>query len=431
MVRKLIILLLVIPCPLQARENFEDWFTSGSMRVDYLLAGDKDSSGIYLYKIYKEPYYSGPLEHINEPAKDGNYYFEVKDSLTGQLLYSKGFSTLFGEWQTTDEAIANRKAFKETIRFPYPRKTVQVDIYSRPSAGISDKKFTCFINPDDILIEKINPAENDVIDITVTGDSHSRVDLLYIAEGYTGDERDEFLADVHRFNETMFRTAPFDMNRNRFNIRAVFAVSKDEGTDNPGKGEWKNTAVHSNFYTFYSERYLTTTEYWRLMDIAAAAPRDQVIVLVNAGKYGGGGIFNHYCLFSAGNASSEQVFIHEFGHSFAGLGDEYYTSSVSYSDYYDLTKEPWEPNLTTLIDFDRKWKKMVSPGIPVPTPEKDEYKDKVGVFEGGGYMAEGIYRPQLDCRMKSNRAKGFCQVCLKAIREKISYYSGQDTGPLK
>lgn len=416
-------LFLTFTMPLYAGVDFSDWFVDRTMRVDYVLAGDKDGFDIYLYRVCEEPLWGGSEINLSDTLDYGNFMFEVRDSVTGKQLYSRSFNTLFREWQTTVEAGRLRKAFQETLTFPYPQKTVKLNIYRHPAPDEKELKYSIYINPADILIEKRKPEAFETKTISVSGDSHKKVDLAFIAEGYTAAEKDKFLDDVRRFSGYLFSMSPYDRNRDNFNIRAVFSVSEDSGTDNPGNDEWKKTVVNSNFYTFYSERYLTTMDYWKVRDIAARVPYDQIIVLVNTEKYGGGGIFNHYSLFSADNELSEQVFIHEFGHAFAGLGDEYYTSSVAYSDFYNLDKEPVEPNLTTLVHFDIKWKAMVRSDTPIPTPALEKYTGIVGAFEGGGYIARGIYRPQLDCRMKSNTAVGFCKVCQKAIQDMINFYS--------
>ncbi len=419
----LLFLFLTISLPMTNRQSFSDWFTGHTMRVDYMLAGDKDSFDIFLYNVMDEPYWGGSEKNRVDTLKEGDFFFEVRDSVTRKLLYSRGFNTLFREWQTTAEASRVKKAFKESLVFPYPGKTVILEIYRHPSLDEKELKFTTFINPSDILIEKRKPEDTGTEDILVSGDSKNKVDIVYIAEGYTASEKDKFLKDVKNFNRYMFTVTPYKESRDKFNVRAVFSISPESGPDNPGNDKWKNTAVNSNFFTFYSERYLTTLDFWKVRDIASAVPYDQIVILVNSNKYGGGGIYNHFCLMSAGNALSEKVFIHEFGHSFAGLGDEYYTSSVAYNGYYDLSKEPVDPNLTTLVQFDRKWKEMVNPQTPVPTPADSEYSGTVGAFEGGGYIAEGIYRPQQECRMKSNSAEGFCKVCQKVIHDMILFYS--------
>ncbi len=421
--KNLFLLFLFCSPSLFAQTEFYSWFTDHTMRVDYLMAGDKNDFDLYLYKTYQEPHWGGSETNLADTMNYGNFSFDVSDSVTSRLLYSRSFNTLFREWLTTSEAGRVKKAFKESLVFPYPKNTVRLDVYQRNSRKLKKLKFSVYINPSDILIEQRIPVVTETDEIYISGDPHHKVDIVYLSEGYTTAEKDKFLSDVNRFNRYMFTVNPYSEEKENFNVRSVFVPSEDSGTDNPGKGQWKSTVFNSGFYTFYSERYLTTNDFWQVRNMAAAVPYDQIVVLVNSKKYGGGGIFNQYSLFSADNEASEVVFVHEFGHGFAGLGDEYYTSSVSYNDFYDLRLEPPEPNLTTLVDFGSKWEKMITPGTPIPTPPEEKYRDSVGVFEGGGYIAKGMYRSQNDCSMKSNTAAGFCKVCRKAIRDMIRFYS--------
>lgn len=216
---------------------------------------------------------------------------------------------------------------------------------------------------------------------------------------------------------------PYRSRMSDFNIWAVESVSKESGPDIPHNDIWKNTALSSNFYTFRIDRYLTAPNQSIVAKAASNAQCDALYVIVNTEKYGGGGIFNFYGLSMSDHKFSAEVFVHEFGHSFAGLGDEYYSSEVAYDEFYNLKTEPWEPNITTNVNFESKWKDMIDPKTPVPTPNDVAYKDVVGLFEGGGYMSKGIFRPHLDCRMKTNTAGGFCPVCVRAINKMIDYYT--------
>jgi hypothetical protein len=247
--------------------------------------------------------------------------------------------------------------------------------------------------------------------------------LVILAEGYTANEIQKFADDSKRVTSYLFDEEPFKSGKEHFNVKAVFMPSAESGTDIPGERIYKNTAFNATFYTFDVPRYLTTSDMKTIYDVAATVPYDQIYILVNTERYGGGGFYNFLTICSADNELTREVFVHEFGHGFAGLGDEYYTSSVAYENYYNLEIEPWEPNLTPLIDFDKKWKNMISPSVPVPTPREARYSNTIGVFEGGGYMNKGIYSPYTDCRMKSNTAKCFCPVCTNAIKKTIEYYT--------
>jgi hypothetical protein len=234
---------------------------------------------------------------------------------------------------------------------------------------------------------------------------------------------DSFKEDCERFAGYLFNSSPFRENKNKFNIWGIEAPSAESGTDIPKEDIWKKTLVNSTFYTFDLERYLMTYDNKTLRNIASNAPYDQIYILVNSDKYGGGSIYNHYSMSVTKNKYFEFIVTHEFGHGFASLADEYYTSDVAYQNFYPLDVEPTDPNLTTLVDFDSKWKDLVEDGTPIQTPDTDEYKNKVGVFEGGGYMEKGIYRPAHDCSMKSIKVDNFCPVCKRAIKQMIDFYT--------
>ena len=249
-----------------------------------------------------------------------------------------------------------------------------------------------------------------------SGDMQDKVDLLFIAEGYTADEMEKFHSDCRRLMDSLFMMEPYKSRREDFNVAALDVISEESGTDIPDKGIWKDTAMKSHYYTFYVDRYLTMPDQTAIADRISGVPFDAMYVVVNDDGYGGGGIYNSYGMGTSDNALADKLFIHEFGHSFAGLGDEYYDDEVAYQDMYDLNVEPWEPNITTKVDFGRKWKDMIGSG---------EYGDSLGLFEGGGYTAKGMYRPRLDCRMRTNGSPDFCPVCQRAINRMIDYYCGK------
>jgi hypothetical protein len=277
--------------------------------------------------------------------------------------------------------------------------------------------------PTDILIRHIGerhitPYET----LQQAADTNRCIHIAYIAEGYQEQEMPTFLEDAHAAMDALFAHEPFKSMRNRFQITAVKAPSKESGTSEPAKGIWKNTALHSHFDTFYSDRYLTTLNLKELHDWLAGTPYEHIIVLVNTDKYGGGGILNSYNLSMTHHEQFRPVVVHEFGHSFAGLGDEYAYENEAIPMYpHDV--EPWEPNLTTLKDFHGKWEDMIDKKTPVPTPATKKNEKKVGVYEGAGYSLNGVYRGMQDCRMRTNQNPEFCQVCLRALTRLIEFYT--------
>ena len=415
------IYLLVSHHPLEA-QSFEKWFDEGVMRIDLIITGTSDQCTYAFSGIKWEPYYSGSRTLLLDPFNYGDHKLVVKDSVSGTQIFSYTYCSLFREWQTTSEANTLRRAFNEVVRFPWPWDPVLVEIHDRQEDGNFKLNWSEYFNPKTIYADPVNSQQFETVDLEINGPCDRKVDLLFLAEGYTKKEMKKFLRDAERSVGYIFSQEPFKSNRDAFNIRAVKSISKDSGTDIPGAGVWKNTVMNSNFYTFGLERYMTTLDFKTVCDVASNAHYDDIYILVNTPKYGGGGMYNMYAISAADNEKSQAVVVHEFGHSFAGLADEYYKSEVAYKDFFNLKVEPWNPNLTTMVDFQSKWGDLIHEGIPIPTPPEDRYKNEVGVYEGGGYVAKGVYRPMIDCTMHSNDAP-FCPVCQRAILQMIKRYT--------
>ena len=420
--RKLLIILLFIPLFSDGQQDFFRYFIEKSLRFDFLLGGNADEVTVFPQQMKQEPHWAGSLKNLTDSFDYGTYRFKISDAATGKLLYSKGFCTLFQEWQTTAEAKKISKTFYQAVIFPFPREKVVLSIDARQWEGNFKTVFQTEINPEDYFILKDTPTAYESESILQNGKSSEKVDLVILAEGYTQDEMQKFVADARRVTGYLFDEEPFKSEKDKFNVTAVLTPSAESGTDVPGEGIYKNTIFNSTFYTFDTDRYLTTSDMRTIYDAAASVPYDHIYILVNSDRYGGGGFYNFLSVCTSGNYLTKEVFVHEFGHGFAGLADEYYSSSVAYEDFYNLEVEPWEPNITTLMDFGTKWKNLLKKSTPVPTPRKSEFKNTTGVFEGGGYLEKGIYSPFMDCRMKSNNAEKFCPVCTQAIRLVIDYH---------
>ena len=403
--------------------NFDDYFEDKTLRLDYFHTGDKENDFYSFDELIEEPYWGGSKANLIDKFNYGKYKFEVYDTLNNQLIYSRGYSTIFNEWQTTEESKHTTKTFNETVVFPFPKNAVVVRFYACNRKNEWIKKFEYPIDPQNYFIKPERVADYESFEVLNSGDPAVKVDIVVVPEGYTEDEMDLFKEDCEKFAGYLFNCSPFKENKEKFNIWGIEAPSKESGADIPKENVWKKTLVNSTFYTFDLERYLMTYDNKSVRNLASNAPYDQILILVNSTKYGGGAIYNLYSLCVNNDKNSEFIFTHEFGHGFASLADEYYTSDVAYQDFYPLDVEPTDPNLTTLINFDSKWKDLVEDGIPIPTPNTDGFKEKVGAFEGGGYVEKGIYRPMYDCSMRSIKIDGFCPVCKRAIQEMIDFYS--------
>ena len=421
--KKNLLFLLFIPFMVFPQISFNQFFENKTLRLDYYHTGNSTDDSYSIDELIEEPFWGGSKTNLLDKFNYGKYKFIVKDYSSGIEIYSRTYSTLFSEWQTTDEAKQTVKSFSETIVFPYPKNVVIVEFYSRDKQNILHKKFEYIVNPNSYFVKTERTIESNIFNVLNSGEPEKAVDIVIIPEGYTKDEMDKFKIDCEKFANYLFNASPYKENIDKFNIYGVEAPSKENGTDIPAQNIWKNTIVNSMFYTFDLDRYLMTSDNKTLRDIASNVPYDQIFILVNTSKYGGGAIYNHYSVCVSDNNYSEYIFTHEFGHGFAGLGDEYYTSDVAYNEFYPLDVEPLDPNLTTLVNFDLKWKEMIDSETPIPTPSTKENKNKIGAYEGGGYVANGVYRPMQDCSMKSISVDNFCPVCKHAIKRMIDFYS--------
>ncbi len=403
---------------------FDQYFETRTLRVDYLLGGDANSETAFFVRMKEEPNYGGPKKNLTDPFGYGSYRYVAFDSASGRKIFSRGFNSLYQEWRGTPEAKTMHRAYPMTTVMPFPKNTIRFLIEKRSfQTDEFEPIFDRFINPADyfILRESVSPVK--VTMIREQGEPSEKVDVAFIAEGYTTVEMEKFIRDAQRMAEYFLSMQPYDELADRFNFYALEAPSHESGVTIPGSDVWVNTNCRSSFYTFDMDRYLTSSETHTMYDIAANVPYDMIFILVNSKRYGGGGFYNHYGQSTVDHEQSEIVALHEFGHQFAGLADEYYTSEVTYSDFYNVKFEPWEPNITTNVDFKSKWAYLITPGVPIPTPREDQYQPAVGMFEGGGYLSKGIFSPMMDCRMKSNGAPGFCPACQEAIRKMIRFYS--------
>lgn len=469
--RTLLFFIFLPAFALHAQVDFDRYFLDSTVRVDYHRVGGKDEERITLDKVYREGPWPGSIVNLVDTLNLGEYMLRVFDLKTGILLYSRGFNNVFHEWQTTAEAARGVwKTFHESVRFPFPRREVQMTISRRDRAQVFRELFSTVIDPADptAVITGAQHPGFEIVTLMDNGHRHRNVDILILGDGYAQDEIDKFKADAKHFNDVMFETSPFRERRKDFNVRAMCVISPQSGVNIPDRNIWKNNTLGSSYNTFGSPRYILTEENRALRNIAATAPYDFLCILVNDDRYGGGGIYQLYTTTYVNEKNKGQewqrdyVYVHEFGHSFAGLADEYYSAATGYDEFYPEGIEPSEPNITRLMNPPHvKWHHLVTPGIEIPTDwNKEEYDGlrgrlmqldrladdyyekrepimqrgrdilanpdllgKVGAFEGAGYVSEGMYRPSLDCRMFSLSLVDFCPVCRAAIERQIDFYA--------
>ncbi len=425
----LVVAFIALPALAGTGPNFDRFFRDRTLRMDYFHSGTKTQSLYSLGTFYEEGPWPGSTHNLVDTLNLGNYLLRVTDLKTNQLIYSYGYSTLFREWQTTDEAARGIfRCFEETLRMPFPKRAVQISISERDRENHFHEKFSTILDPNSRFVKRENraPANAEVKAILHSGNPHQKVDLVILAEGYTKSQKLKFFSDAAKRAATLLGTEPFQSNKNRINIWAVFVPSQEAGPDEPRKGIFHNTALGLSFNSLDLPRYLIDGDNRAIHDVASAAPYDNIYILVNSKRYGGGAIYNFYAVCIADNSWSDYIFVHEFGHAFGGLGDEYYSSAVTYNEFYPPGVEPWEPNITALLDTATlKWKDLVTPGTPLPTPpDTAKYGNVVGAFEGAGYVAKGLYRPTLNhCIMFQKNWRAYCPVCRRAVEKVIRFKS--------
>ena len=405
----LIISLLSAIVTCTSAQGFNDWFEDRTLRLDYTFSGDNSQQQLYLDQLSSLPRWYGRRQHLAELPLQGNGQITVRDQASHQVIYRHSFSSLFQEWLSTDESKHTRKSFENVFLVPYPKKPVDITIELRDYHNRVNAAMTHSVDPTDILIRRAGERlVTPYVTLQQAADTSRCIHVAYVAEGYQQHEMGTFLEDCRAAMESLFSHEPFRQMQDRFNMIAVMSPSAESGTSWPAKGIWKNTVLGSHFDTFYSDRYLTTLHLKKLHDILAGTPYEHIIILVNTDHYGGGGIYNSYNLTYAHGPQFRPVVVHEFGHSFGGLGDEY-----PYGDddpMYFPDTEPWEPNLTTKHDFSGKWEALVSEG-------------RAGLIEGGGYLSKGVWRGFENCRMRTNEEPEFCLVCRQALTRLIDFYT--------
>ena len=395
------VLLLIVSFAASAQER--------TLRVDYIFSGTDKCAEIALDELSSFDGWAGRRVNLGKVPVRGNGQICMTDAQSGDTLYRMPFSTLFQEWQTTEEATRVRKSFENVFLLPMPAATAKVNVHLYDFFGNTVASLDHIVDPSDILIRHITPQAPEHKYLLKNGTPEEKIDVAIVAEGYTSEEMDVFYSDALTAMEAILNHEPFGRYKDRFNFVAVALPSQESGVSVPGAGEWKDTALKAHFNTFYSDRYLTTLRLKNMHDRLCGVPYEHIVILANTKTYGGGGIFNLYTLTTAHHPSFKPVVVHEFGHSFAGLADEYYYDD-QYVQYYYPGTEPWEQNITTLADFESKWKDMLDAG-------------KAKLLEGAGYQSKGVFRPAKDCRMHTNKAGSFCPVCQRALARMIEFYT--------
>ena len=479
-----LIFILSVTAGIMAGESFERSFEDATLRIDFHHTGNAEEEIVAIDRLYRQGAWAGPQTRLIDGFSFGGYRVEARDPESGALLFSRGFDSYFGEYRTTSAATAGTmKTYHESVLLPFPKRPLRVTFTALRRDGTSIRLLETVVDPTSVAIATEPPtADALVVETHVSGSPHKVLDIAILGEGYTLRELETFKTDLKRATDVFLGQAPFSAHPRQISIRGVMVPSPESGCDEPTRNAYRATPLGATFNSLGSERYMLTEDNRAVRDIAANVPYDALVIMVNHDRYGGGGIYNLFCTFTAHSDWADYLLLHEFGHSFAGLADEYYSSSVAYNDFYPKGHEPREANITALLNADKlKWRDLVDPGTELPTPwEKEaydredaayqeerkllneaiakastsgttsekiaEFEDnearhaaihaqwaqeylarsrwvgKIGAFEGAGYSSTGLYRPALDCLMFSRRVQPFCKVCERAVEAMLLQY---------
>lgn len=414
--------LALAAAPIAAGATFSDHFADSTLRLDYTFGGTKHHITAMLDAQSRQKGWAGRRTNLSKLPYRGNGQLTVVDEASGDTIYRTSFSSLFQEWLSTPESVTTSRSFENTFLAPLPKSPALISVTLLDMHADTIASMTHHYRPDDelIAIRGNNPLPHRYLH---RGSAENPIDIAILAEGYTKQEMDSFYVHAQMTVDEILRYEPYRRYADRINFVAVESTSAESGVSIPRMGIWLDTAFGSHFSTFYSNRYLTTPHVKAVNDALEGIPYEHIIILANTPEYGGGGIYNSYLLTAARHPQFLPVVVHEFGHSFGGLADEYFYEGDVMEDSYDLKKEPWEPNITTLVNFDSKWKSLLKKNTPIPTPVSKADKYPLGVFEGGGYASKGIFRPADECRMRNNTYPTFCQACEAALERLILFYT--------
>ncbi|MGD2130822.1 MAG: M64 family metallopeptidase [Lysobacterales bacterium] len=441
-----------------------------TVRVDYYHSGNAETELYSMGDVVIEPLpWPGNPDKPIDTLRRGHFLFRVEDPETGQVLYSRGFSSIFQEWQSTAEAKERNRTFSESVRFPKPDRPVRLRILERNAEQAFESAWAVDIDTDDMLVRRAHaPPPAEVLKLHYSGPAPEKVDIAILGDGYTAAEADKFEADARRLTEALFTYAPYTQHADDFNVWGLNPPAVASGVNRPSNGTFRFSPSGTTYDAFRAERYILAFDNVGMRNLLQSLPYEFIVILGNSETYGGGGIYGLYSTVAAGSDWSEYLFVHEFGHHFAALADEYYTSAAVYEPS-EQRPEPWEPNVTALHDpAHLKWGDLVEGSTPIPTPWPKEqfeafqkenqarraqlraeqrpesemnelfrneqkwvddlfarYPDTnsvIGAFEGANYAATGYYRPAMNCTMFT-RHDEFCRVCQRAIEDVIELYT--------
>ncbi|MCK9422944.1 MAG: IgA Peptidase M64 [Bacteroidales bacterium] len=447
---------------------FDKYFVDKTMRLDYYHSGTSKEEHFSIDQVVNDGIWAGSKTVLTDKLEFGPYLFEITDKVSGAVLYTRGFANVFGEWQTTPEADAGWGTFHESLRFPWPKNPVMVNLRKRDADNKFQMIWNAVIDPASRLVNPAPLPKTHKVDVIYEkGPASQKVDLVILGDGYSKSEMEKFRKDAKRMSDVLLSKEPFKSRAGDINIRAIETPGETSGVNKPHPGVFKRTPLSVHYGSFDSERYALTYDNRTVRDVASEVPYDFMVILINERTYGGGGIYNLYTTVSVDNKFADYIMVHELGHHMGALADEYYTSAVAY-EIPEIKMEPWEPNVTALLDpANLKWKMLVDQGTPIPTPweknafdqfgykiqkERDslraarvpetvmedlfmrqyrqediffsteKYRNKVGAFEGANYTPRGMYRPELDCIMYTRHMK-FCKVCSQALENVMDQYT--------
>lgn len=301
------------------KSRFDSFFIDKTLRINYIHTGNNEEESFKAKYLYDDGPWYGRTNNLTNPYRLGDYYYELRDVESDEVIYSDGMSTYFSQWQNSKEAKIVKKSFNEAIRVPYPAKDARLVMYKIDSLDVMHQVWEYVINRKAKTLVETTPYYNHrIIRLLDSGEPTKKVDIVILGDGYAAAETSVFDADAMHFYKSLFQYEPYKSRKSDFNIHAIQIVSENG-----------HNRLKTSDGTLGHDRYVLTNDEWPYSELSTQSPYDYIVILLNTDKNCGGSLYNTYITTAIHSQSDDYVINHEMGHLIAGVADEFYLNDTS------------------------------------------------------------------------------------------------------